>query len=297
MKCAKCGHIAKEYDKFCSQCGAAYLEESNKRADTNVSSPVFQLSESVGSVTGAGKYSVNEIERNVEDYYMKKYLGCGDKIVNSEALGKIVVLHEDTKIVNRCCNVIVRNQKKIGDVITSIPVADVSVNMDTGFCFVKTKEKNSIVNASETQSKHINVICAFFLIWCIIFWVAAPFAAVNLFTWENPPTAWELVFANKEILLLGEVSETPAYLAAVTSMIGIVVCTIATFCKKDIVTRVASVITSVLVLLEVNEIIRYGGDFESAGSGLGSGFWAVVIMLFVVFMFSFLDNNEDSEVE
>ena len=115
---------------------------------------------------------------------------------------------------------------------------------------------------------------------CTILWCTAPFAAVNLLTWGDQPTALQIVTGN--LPYIGELTETVVFWAAIVSAAGIVVCFISASTAAGRVTKIAAILTEVplgLVMLE------YGIRADGVGEWLqafGMGFWGISILLLVV---------------
>jgi len=117
---------------------------------------------------------------------------------------------------------------------------------------------------------------------CAILWFAAPFMAVNMFTMGDQPTALQLVTG--DVMLLGEITETPAFWAAVVSAIGIVLCLLFTIAKKNIASRVLSILTNVVLVLAAVMV----ADMDLTEM-IGLGYLGIFILLWVV---CFAANNK-----
>lgn len=121
-------------------------------------------------------------------------------------------------------------------------------------------------------------VCLIAIVICAILWFAAPFMAVNLFTMGNQPTALQLV--TNDVFALGDITETPAFWAAVISIAGIAICLIGILAKKRILTCIFAVLTdAALVLL----VLMMETDLADV---IGLGYIGIVILLLVVICFA-----------
>lgn len=126
----------------------------------------------------------------------------------------------------------------------------------------------------ERSAATIKPIPLIALIVCAILWLAAPFMAVNLLTMGEQPTALQLV--TDDVMMIGEIAETPAFWAAVISIIGIGVCLLFTITKKGIVVRVFSILTDIVLVIAVLAM----SDFELSDT-IGLGYVGIFVLLLV----------------
>jgi len=158
--CDKCGTSLKDGDFYCPECGAVHnTKESDSLhiLDTDNSDPA--------------ENAIENIEKRVAKYYNNTYLSAGKS-------GKYVVLHHETTVSGDVCNVIVRYQdnKDSDNSSVSISVADVSVNMITGDCTVRSKPMKKTVKRTGAHMficiiailVMLNIVCLPFL--CNRFW-------------------------------------------------------------------------------------------------------------------------------
>jgi len=116
-------------------------------------------------------------------------------------------------------------------------------------------------------------VCLIAMLVSVILWFAAPFMAVNILTMGNQPTALQLVA--DDVILMGNIADTPAFWAAVVSIVGIAVCVISILAKKKAVTIIFAVLTEIVLVLAV--VIMEYDPTET----LGFGYVAIFILLLV----------------
>lgn len=142
--------------------------------------------------------------------------------------------------------------------------------------------KASILSGSNNpaSSSSINYLCLILLIGCAILWFSAPFIAINLLTMGDQPTALQLVM--DAVTYIGELTESTAYWAAITSIIGIIICFISAIATAHGATRVVAILTELPLALAMFDMINWADDTEELFEALGPGFWGIFILLFVV---------------
>lgn len=130
------------------------------------------------------------------------------------------------------------------------------------------------------SSSSINYLCLVFLIGCIILWYTAPFAAINLATLGDQPTALQLVM--DDVIYIGELTESTAFWAAIASIIGIIICFISTVVTANGMTRIVAVLTEIPLTIALFDIVYWADDIEEFLEAIGPGFWGIFILLFIV---------------
>lgn len=130
------------------------------------------------------------------------------------------------------------------------------------------------------SSSSINYLCLILLVGCAILWFTAPFVAINILTLGDQPTALQLVM--DDVTYIGELTESTAYWAAITSIIGIIICFISTIATANGATRVVAILTELPLALAMFDMINWADDTEELFEALGPGFWGIFILLFVV---------------
>lgn len=133
------------------------------------------------------------------------------------------------------------------------------------------------------SSSNYRLIRLISIIICAILWLVAPFIAINLLTLGDQPSA--LQFIMDDITYIGELTESPAFWAAVSSLGGIVVCFICEIVKKPTVSRITAVVAEIpMVLAMVNAFRWADGDMEDLFDMLGVGFWGIFLLFLVVIL-------------
>lgn len=114
------------------------------------------------------------------------------------------------------------------------------------------------------------------LILCVILWLAAPFMAINLLTMGEPPTALQLLTSD-DLMFIGEIAETPAFWAAVVSIISIALCLLFVVAKRRIAPRIFAILASLVLIIAVLMM----SDFELTET-IGFGYVGIFILLMAV---------------
>lgn len=163
--------------------------------------------------------------------------------------------------------------------------------------FESVEAKVSIPSGGDNaeSSSSINYLCLILLVGCAILWFTAPFAAINLLTMGDQPTALQLVM--DDVTYIGELTETSAFWAAVTSIIGIIVCLISTIASTNGVTRFVAILTELPLAWAMFEMINWADDIEELFEALGPGFWGIFILLFIVACASGKRNKDQEETK
>lgn len=130
----------------------------------------------------------------------------------------------------------------------------------------------------------MNVICLVALIIAVAAWFKGPFMAVNLLTWGDQPTAYELV--TDDVLVIGDLKETIAYWAPLIAIIAIVICIIAVLAQCGILARIVSFVAELPMLLAIYQATKMVDDLDEIPEVLGMGFWVVFAVFFIVAFFA-----------
>lgn len=247
--CSHCGAQINATDRFCLNCGTP----------TETPAPV-----STPQVSSAPD-PVYNIENAVAAYYNSTYLSPNQP-------GKYIVSHCDTTVVGNTCHLLVRYQNHAE--CMPVPVANITADLYTGRWYIS---KEPTPESQPATKMNISIVCLLLLIGCVLIWAMAPFVAVNLLTMNNQPSALQLVM--KDVLILGDLTQTPAYLAALLSILGIVVCLITTCVAANKVTLGFALATELplgWVLLEYADYLEYADEW------FGIGFWGIIVIMLVV---------------
>lgn len=130
------------------------------------------------------------------------------------------------------------------------------------------------------SSKSISLLCVALLIGCLVLWVAGPFIALNLLTFGNQPTAFEIVTG--DVLVIGDLHDTVAFWAAAVSIVGIAVCFVSEIASAHGITCLFATITEIPFVIAILDIFDWGIDMEYLLDIFGVGFWGILVMLFAV---------------
>lgn len=130
----------------------------------------------------------------------------------------------------------------------------------------------------------MNIICLLALIIAVVVWFKGPFMAVNLLTWGNQPTAYELV--TDDVLVIGDLKDTIAYWAPLIGIIAIAICIIAIFFRCGNLARIVSFIAEIPLLLAIYQATKMVDDLDEIPEVLGMGFWVVFAVFIIVACFA-----------
>lgn len=136
----------------------------------------------------------------------------------------------------------------------------------------------------ESISKH-RLICIIALIISAVLWLTSPFIAINLLTLGDQPSA--LQFITDDITYIGELTESPAFWAAVFSAAGIIACFVCVIAKKGIASRAIAILAEIPMAWVMVCKLRWAeGDMEYFWDSFGFGFWGIFLLFIVVIIFS-----------
>ena len=134
------------------------------------------------------------------------------------------------------------------------------------------------------QASSINWLSLFLIVAAAVVWFAAPFVAINYLGWGDQPTALQLVTG--DFSYLGDLEESPAFWAGITTIIGIGVCFLATLAKVNILTRIVAILTEIPLGYVLYQMTKWADDGEELMEILGLGFWGLMALLFLIFCVS-----------
>ena len=114
----------------------------------------------------------------------------------------------------------------------------------------------------------------------LVLWFLAPFAAVNLLTLGDQPTALQIV--TDDILYIGELTDTIAFWAAITSGLGLAVCFISVLAAANRAVRIVALLTELPLGWAIFEFTMWDDGIEEWLDAFGFGFWGIIILLLLV---------------
>lgn len=121
-------------------------------------------------------------------------------------------------------------------------------------------------------------------LFCGLLWLFAPFIAINLFTMGDQPTA--LQYIRDDVIYLGELTESEVFWTAVITMLGIIICLIASICKSFRTVRVTSVICLLsLAWMMGRYLYAFDGD-SSVWECFGIGYWGLALLFLIMAIIS-----------
>lgn len=256
--CSTCGAELEENGRFCTSCGTECMPKSITQ-NIDCSKP------------GQIIYTVEEIERNVLNYYIKNY---GDP----QDSGNYVVLHSETTIKNDICTCVVRYLSTPNS-FTNTYVADVSVNMTTGDVSIESKLLQS-KNSTRAISLR-NTICICLVALAILVWLFAPL--IDIFDVQFSAFQFiEAQLSTKDSLSeLNEISIFTMLLSVVG--ISLVVCLVS-LCRSGTIVKTAATLSIVVVILLIVMFPSLHVTIEEPSflQCAGAGSWITLILMTTV---------------
>lgn len=172
-----------------------------------------------------------------------------------------------------------RVHKEPDPVVVSVPDEDRKISE-------KLLNEDSTYTPIECNNKpnaNINFISLALVVICAIVWFAAPFMAVNYYTFGDQPTALELL--QDEVTYIGDLEESAAYKAAVISIIGLAICLVCVLCKSRVITRIAAAGTLIPLMKTIIDVMQWADDSEEFMDFFGAAYWCIVVgLVLVVFL-------------
>ena len=140
------------------------------------------------------------------------------------------------------------------------------------------------------SSSTIRIPSLVVIVICAILWFSAPFVAVNLATLGNQPSALQLITG--DFLHIGDLSDLPAYWAAVFSIGGIIVCFICDIVKRFVISRIVAAVAEIpMIPVMVDAYLWADGDMEGPFNRLGVGFLGIFLLFLVVIFTAGTNHN------
>ena len=290
--CPKCGSALNEGTRFCPKCGnnvqanAQNGNFNNPGNTTNNSLLNGDLLKKVGQGVVSAK---NKVEQNVtnaknSDLFKKVEQNVANA-KNSDLFKKVEqnVANAKNKAVDMINNGInnqnSNNQNFDGQNFNNQDYNNQSFNAPVGNDYVNSNNMPNnygTINNSAVKKPKINMVSLILLVVCVIMWLAAPFASVNIITIGDQPTALQLV-TEDGFLFLGDLSDTMAYWGAVATLVSFVGCAFGIIKNSSKFTRLFSIISLVALLLVFVELfINIEGQLKYIFEVLGFGYWAML---------------------
>lgn len=144
----------------------------------------------------------------------------------------------------------------------------------------KSSPKIEIKKSNAQKSREIRILCLSLLGACAILWLAAPFAAINILTLGNQPTALQIV--TDDVIHIGDITESIPFWAAIVSICGIVICCVSTLADADGVTCVVAILSELPLLLVLFDMMGWADEAGEFLDAMGIGFWGIFILLWIV---------------
>ena len=143
--------------------------------------------------------------------------------------------------------------------------------------FNNVEQTSQIGSTDLNHSAQPNKFNLFGLIATVIaafLWFSAPFMAINLLTMGNQPTAYQLITGN--VFVIGDITGTPAFLAAAISGCGILICFILIMLRQNRAVGILAFITCVIIGFVSFEILTSGVRFDEV---VGLGYIGIFLLL------------------
>lgn len=223
------------------------------------------------------KYTVEAVEQKIAKYYNDTHLGTNDT-------GKYVVYHDDTSVDGTMCNVVVRF---ISDNGSSVPIADVSMDMASGECKINSRTVKKA--KSDAPISNRNIISIILVVAAAFAWMAAPFIAITGYQKGEQLSALAILIG--DFTMIGEVYETRQFWVAIAAAICMVICFICLCKKAGGAARVSALICDGIMSLIIVQVYNVSYNFsEGLADFIGSGFWIIFVLMLIV---AFVSEKQD----
>ena len=138
---------------------------------------------------------------------------------------------------------------------------------------------NPIVPKKERDKSSIKrTSCLLALISSLVLCFFAPFVAVNLLSFYEQPTAWQIV--SNQVPVLGSIYMTTGFWASAFLFITIIVGLVTIRKSKSKMTHVLAIVAEIFMILAfIESLMWYNEGLEGY---LGFGFWAIAFLLLII---------------
>lgn len=202
---------------------------------------------------------------------------------------KLTSVHKTNRNTCRNCGSIIDNDRlfciECEEICSSLSEEFENNSIELVDRQLSSEEPETPIGQSALQSP--DFLCLALLIGCAFLWFTAPFIAINILSIGDQPTAFQLVTG--DVFVIGDVTQTTAFIAAVASIIGTIVCFISEATSSHNITRAIAIITEIpigLALFDTLGWFDYVDDFSSVIDVLGVGFWGIMILFLIVIFLS-----------
>jgi len=174
----------------------------------------------------------------------------------------------------------------------------IQIEVDGNFCGTCGEEinKQSVMQSNSTHISQTqpttptassNVVCILLIVVCAILWSVAPFISINAATLSShggQPTALQI--AINDVVVIGDLTGTPVFWAALVSIVCIVICFFCALNKKRTAILVIATLTNVFLVIAYLDqrsffANAFGQAFSTIGEVVGIGYIGIFILLLV----------------
>ncbi len=136
---------------------------------------------------------------------------------------------------------------------------------------------------SDKQKRNLLIIA---MIIIAVLWVFAPFAAVNIATLDDQPSAFRLLTGN--FFYLGSLVRSPCFWSALLSSICIIICFVCELKNKNKAVKIVAILAELPMIASVLYGIGWIIDdpITHFAEIFGFGFWGIFFLFLVIFFAS-----------
>lgn len=131
-------------------------------------------------------------------------------------------------------------------------------------------------NQSKSKSLVAKIITIILLILLFILWLSAPFMSVNLASTGSGQQPSSIQILSNSVEIIGDISQTPAFLASIVVLIIFILSFIFTILNKFVIVAIASIVGFfILLVTKIQEYSLLDG-YDCIGAGA-----IIIILIFV----------------
>ena len=161
-----------------------------------------------------------------------------------------------------------------------VPIEPPLIPEDDFENLAKDKNENARV-----ENSILSILCLLLVAGCLYLWFCAPLTAINLLTIGDQPSGWTLLASGDyEFEYL---KDSTIFWLEIASLGGMLLCLLAIFNRSSGGTRIFAALTEVSLVAAAIQMYRWlEGDMDYFFDAFGYGFWAIAVLMLVVFLLS-----------
>lgn len=131
-------------------------------------------------------------------------------------------------------------------------------------------------NQSKSKSLVAKIITIILLILLFILWLSAPFMSVNLASTGSGQQPSSIQILSNSVEIIGDISQTPAFLASIVVLIIFILSFIFTILNKFVIVAIASIVGFFILLVTMIQEYSLLDGYDCIGAGA-----IIIILIFV----------------